>query len=120
MGGTVHDDVDESKINKNKEQIRRPGDKFVFVDEGVQPPHSPWAQHPTHRTWWDQPTNRHGNGTNFSFADGHSEYYKWRNKATIDLAERTNVNSGWVNLSAEDSAEDYDWLVRGLFGRLYY
>ncbi|GAG84636.1 unnamed protein product, partial [marine sediment metagenome] len=60
------------------------------------------------------------NGTNFSFADGHSEYYKWRNKATIELADDPAQNPSWVNLSAEDSAEDYDWLVKGLFGRLYY
>jgi prepilin-type processing-associated H-X9-DG protein len=30
------------------------------------------------RTWWDIPANRHAQGCNFSFADGHAEHWKWR------------------------------------------
>ena len=28
--------------------------------------------------WWDQPANRHSQGGNLSFADGHVEHWKWR------------------------------------------
>jgi prepilin-type processing-associated H-X9-DG protein/prepilin-type N-terminal cleavage/methylation domain-containing protein len=28
-------------------------------------------------TWWDLPANRHNQGCNFSFADGHVEHWKW-------------------------------------------
>ena len=28
-------------------------------------------------TWWDMPANRHDQGANLSFADGHAERYKW-------------------------------------------
>jgi len=28
-------------------------------------------------TWWDMPANRHNQGANLSFADGHAERYKW-------------------------------------------
>ncbi len=28
--------------------------------------------------WWDLPANRHSQGCNFSFADGHTEHWKWR------------------------------------------
>jgi prepilin-type N-terminal cleavage/methylation domain-containing protein/prepilin-type processing-associated H-X9-DG protein len=28
--------------------------------------------------WWDIPANRHGQGGNMIFADGHAEYWKWR------------------------------------------
>jgi prepilin-type N-terminal cleavage/methylation domain-containing protein/prepilin-type processing-associated H-X9-DG protein len=27
--------------------------------------------------WWDVPANRHGQGSNFSFADGHAERWRW-------------------------------------------
>ena len=27
--------------------------------------------------WWDMPANRHGQGANFSFADGHVEHWHW-------------------------------------------
>jgi len=30
------------------------------------------------RTWWDIPANRHSQGCNVSFADGHVEHWKWR------------------------------------------
>jgi prepilin-type N-terminal cleavage/methylation domain-containing protein/prepilin-type processing-associated H-X9-DG protein len=28
--------------------------------------------------WWDMPSNRHNQGGNLSFADGHAEYWKWK------------------------------------------
>jgi prepilin-type processing-associated H-X9-DG protein len=28
--------------------------------------------------WWDFPANRHNQGCNFSFADGHAEHWKWQ------------------------------------------
>ncbi|MHC4518566.1 MAG: hypothetical protein ACYTAS_08265 [Planctomycetota bacterium] len=31
---------------------------------------------------------RIGDGTNFSFADGHAEYWKWKDPRTIDLGNQ--------------------------------
>ena len=28
--------------------------------------------------WWDLPANRHSQGCNFSFADGHAEHWRWK------------------------------------------
>jgi len=28
--------------------------------------------------WWDMPANRHGQGANLSFADGHVEHWRWK------------------------------------------
>jgi prepilin-type N-terminal cleavage/methylation domain-containing protein/prepilin-type processing-associated H-X9-DG protein len=30
------------------------------------------------KMWWDLPANRHAQGANLSFADGHAEHWKWR------------------------------------------
>ncbi|HWI56596.1 MAG TPA: prepilin-type N-terminal cleavage/methylation domain-containing protein [Bacillota bacterium] len=30
------------------------------------------------RTWWDIPANRHAQGCNLSFGDGHAEHWRWR------------------------------------------
>jgi prepilin-type N-terminal cleavage/methylation domain-containing protein/prepilin-type processing-associated H-X9-DG protein len=30
------------------------------------------------QTWWDIPSNRHNQGANLAFGDGHAEYRKWR------------------------------------------
>ncbi len=73
---------------KRLNQIRRPGERFVFIDEGKISPDS-WTVHYDRESWWDRPTVRHGDGTNFSFADGHSDYWKWKDPRTVKLAEGT-------------------------------
>ena len=37
--------------------------------------------------WWDPPPVRHGDGTNFSFADGHADYHKWEDPRTIEVGK---------------------------------
>jgi prepilin-type N-terminal cleavage/methylation domain-containing protein/prepilin-type processing-associated H-X9-DG protein len=68
-------------------EARRPAPSalFVFVDEnentiadaefGCPPAGSPWFEQ---NVWWDMPANRHNQGANFSFADGHVEHWKWK------------------------------------------
>ena len=29
-------------------------------------------------SWWDMPSNRHSQGAQLSFADGHVEYWRWK------------------------------------------
>ncbi len=70
---------------KRLSQLRRPGERFVFIDEGKVSPDS-WTVHYNQESWWDPPTVRHGDGTNFSFADGHSDYWKWKDARTVKLA----------------------------------
>jgi prepilin-type N-terminal cleavage/methylation domain-containing protein/prepilin-type processing-associated H-X9-DG protein len=31
-------------------------------------------------SWWNLPANRHGNACTFTFADGHSEVWRWMGK----------------------------------------
>jgi prepilin-type processing-associated H-X9-DG protein/prepilin-type N-terminal cleavage/methylation domain-containing protein len=68
-------------------QIRLPipSALFVFIDEnedtiedaefGNPPVGSPYYEQ---NVWWDMPANRHNQGANLSFADGHVEHWKWR------------------------------------------
>jgi prepilin-type processing-associated H-X9-DG protein len=38
--------------------------------------------------WWDLPTDRHSQGGNFSFADGHAEHWRWtRPKIFVELGQ---------------------------------
>jgi prepilin-type N-terminal cleavage/methylation domain-containing protein/prepilin-type processing-associated H-X9-DG protein len=80
-------------LMKNTLEIRRPGDRTVFTDEGVISNFG-WAVAHKAPEWRDLPPLRHGNGTTFSFADGHSEYWKWKDPDTIKLGngEITNKN----------------------------
>ena len=60
--------------------------QIVFLDEGRLSPSS-WTIHYDQERWWDQITARHGDGTNFSFADGHAEYWKWKDPRTLEVAK---------------------------------
>ncbi len=85
-------------IVKNRMRIDRPGERLVFVDEGWATLAS-WSIPYDKESWWgstpgvsgilnnrnnDCPPVRHGNGTDFSLADGHGEYWKWTDQRTID------------------------------------
>lgn len=62
-----------------------PSDLFVLIDEnadtiedaefGNPPVNSPWFEGDI---WWDMPSDRHNQGANLSFADGHVEHWKWK------------------------------------------
>ena len=68
-------------------QIKRPGDRAVFVDEGKTSTQS-WTIYHDREQWWDSPPVRHGAGTNWGFADGHVEYWKWQDNRTLKLARQ--------------------------------
>jgi prepilin-type N-terminal cleavage/methylation domain-containing protein/prepilin-type processing-associated H-X9-DG protein len=61
-----------------------PSDLFVFIDENSDtqldaefgnPPVGGVFQPDV---WWDMPSDRHNQGANLSFADGHVEHWKWK------------------------------------------
>jgi prepilin-type N-terminal cleavage/methylation domain-containing protein/prepilin-type processing-associated H-X9-DG protein len=61
---------------------------FVFVDEnefsvddGDFAVAVPGGLHDG--TWWNLPGSRHNNGTTWSFADGHVEYWKWHGTTVL-------------------------------------
>jgi prepilin-type N-terminal cleavage/methylation domain-containing protein/prepilin-type processing-associated H-X9-DG protein len=75
-------DREGRKMIKKRIEIERPGERSVFVEDSGATPQGGWTIHYTGNAWWDEPPLRHGNGANWSFADGHSEYWKWKNPDT--------------------------------------
>ena len=82
---------------KNRMKIARPSERVVFIDEGWVT-FASWSVPYDRESWWgatavaggilanrnsDCPPVRHGQGTAFSYADGRSEYWKWRDPRTI-------------------------------------
>ncbi len=60
-------------------------------------------------------TARHSDGCNLSFADGHTEFLRWRDKRTVKFAN-SNVQSS--NPSDTINNEDFDTIVRLLWGKI--
>jgi len=114
----------EDMVLTNRFRIPRAATRFVFVDEGKcsgtgNTSTSPWDVGYTKPMWHDKPTVRHGNGTNWSFADGHSEYHKWRDPRTIELANDPEVYDSMASVSHPGS-EDLTWVTKGVWGGLNY
>ncbi len=79
-------------IIKTREQIKSPPLRAVFICDGWTTPDS-FAVFYDQERWWENPQCRHGDGMTFSMADGHSEYWKWKDLDTIQLGrsvERTH------------------------------
>jgi len=60
-----------------------PSGAMVFLDESTMTLEDGYfAIQVDNRVWQNSPSDRHNRGANFSFADGHSEIYKWREPKT--------------------------------------
>jgi len=104
-------------------KISRPDARIVFLDEGRLSPNS-WTIWYDQERWWDQITARHGDGTNFSFADGRSEYWKWKDPRTIEVAKMDYdywQNTGRTGAqSYSPGNQDLYRVQRGAWSRLGY
>ena len=88
---------------KFRSSIALPAGSFVFIDELEDtildaefgnPPVGSWND----GFWWDQPANRHNQGANLSFADGHVEHWKWK---------VPKIFHSWVQQVSPDEWPDY-------------
>ncbi len=79
-----------AKMIKKRIDIPNPAYRIVFLDDGgtITSALGGWTVYVTQEMWWDPPPIRHGDGSTFSFADGHSEYHKWEDPRTIEFGKR--------------------------------
>lgn len=71
-------------VYKKLSEIRRPGERLVFLDDYGEDWDACWAVWHTQPSWWNPIPMRHHGGTTLAFADGHCEWWGWRDQRTID------------------------------------
>ncbi|MEN6576673.1 MAG: prepilin-type N-terminal cleavage/methylation domain-containing protein [Phycisphaerales bacterium] len=98
--------------------VPAPAYRIVFLDEGRISPDSYACYYLTAR-WWDPPFVRHGDGTNVAFADGHSDYWKYRAKETIEAGKQANPPYGYTPTTDEGLA-DLRKMQEAIWGRVGY
>jgi prepilin-type processing-associated H-X9-DG protein len=96
---------------KKLTQIKDPGPSqcMVFIDENEftmtdsqfgMPTIDFLGIPPTPFTWWDQPANRHNQGANLSYADGHVERKPWdvpkKAKQFVERAQLPDEMRDWT------------------------
>ena len=86
---------------------------FVFIevhqdeiidDEFGIPVASVWGNG---EVWWDLPANRHNQGCDFSFADGHAEHWRWQ------VPKAMSAPRGYVQPLAPGEDGDYNRMESG-------
>jgi prepilin-type N-terminal cleavage/methylation domain-containing protein/prepilin-type processing-associated H-X9-DG protein len=108
------DDMNAKMIKKRLE-IKEPAYRIVFLDDGGTTPSAlgGWTVYTNQEQWWDPPPVRHGDGTTFSFADGHSDYHKWKDPRTIEFGKRVPP----VAFSGTQAGnEDIHWAAEAMWG----
>ena len=103
-------------IIKKKSKIPNPGQRLVFLDEGMTSTES-WTVYRDREQWWDNPTARHGLGTNWGMADGHVEYWKWQDMRTVKIALQ---EGDWQSLKSATGNPDLYRVQKGVWGKLGY
>jgi len=109
----------QSMLIKNLSTVRNTGTRMLFIDEGWATPAS-WSIMYKTQQWWDVVPERHASGTNLSFIDGHTEYWKWEDERTRqfarDAAALENPNDATFWRRVEEGNEDIRKLVTAIWG----
>lgn len=99
------------KVIRKISDLRSPGTRLVFLDEGWATTES-WTIYPNIVQWWDTVPIRHGDGTTVAMADGSAEYWKWQDERTIEWAKGT----GDQVLTAQNNV-DFNKIQRAAWGK---
>lgn len=77
---------DGGTIIRERTNFTHHANRIVFLDDFIRDWDACWMLCWSQPKWWNTTPIRHGHGNVFSFADGRSEYWKWKDQRTIDLA----------------------------------
>jgi prepilin-type processing-associated H-X9-DG protein len=106
-----------SRMITNINQIIKPAERFVFLDVGVIKTGAFFVQYDGsgQGKWYDLPPMIHSQGTNFVFADGHTEYRKWIDPHTLQAA-----SGSWGGGTVDYCDCDLRWMTKITWGDVPY
>jgi prepilin-type N-terminal cleavage/methylation domain-containing protein/prepilin-type processing-associated H-X9-DG protein len=115
-GWTSRGDMPGSVMIKKRIDIPNPAYRIVYLDDGgtITSALGGWTVYVQQETWWDPPPIRHGDGSTFSFADGHSEYHKWKDPRTIEFGKMVPLSAFSPTQAGN---EDLHWAAVAMWGK---
>jgi prepilin-type N-terminal cleavage/methylation domain-containing protein/prepilin-type processing-associated H-X9-DG protein len=106
------------KITKNINEIKKAAQRVVFLDEGRLTGDS-YATYDNQPCWFDAIMVRHGNGTDVSYADGHTARWMWKSPLTLEAG----INRVFGYCPPTGNAKAMDDLYKmqiGCWGKISY
>jgi len=102
---------------KKKSLIKDAPFRIVFLDDGGEgfAHMGGWTTYSIEQKWWDPPPVRHGDGTNWSFVDGHIDYHKWEDPRTIAFGKLVPPHA--FNTDDQTGNPDLRWAAIAVWGQ---
>jgi len=118
----------KNQILMTRSSVKQPALRMVFADTVGSDQDAMYTVMYNVPEWRNTPNWRHGGGCNFSFADGHVEFWKWTNiEKTVELAQRSEQLSQetggiarMLNEFDQSDNEDLQRIQKATWGRLGY
>jgi prepilin-type N-terminal cleavage/methylation domain-containing protein/prepilin-type processing-associated H-X9-DG protein len=118
----------EGQILKTRSAVPQPAMRMVFADGVGSDRDAMYTVMYNVPQWRNIPNWRHGGGCNFSFADGHVEFWKWAERdKTVELARRSEQaaqDSGGIAIMLQEGDHsdnvDLQRIQKATWGRLGY
>ena len=101
---------------KTRLDIKKAYERMIFVDDGGSEGTTEGGWTVTFEKppqWWDPPSARHGDGTTFSFVDGHAEYHKWLEAGTLACAK---IAQAHYKVTPTTATRDLRWAQIAAWG----
>jgi prepilin-type processing-associated H-X9-DG protein len=120
--------AEKNQIIMARNSVKQPALRMVFADTVGSDQDAMYTVQYNVPEWRNTPNWRHGGGCNFSFADGHAEFWKWTNRQkTVELARRSEEYSQttgsiakMLNEFDQSDNKDLQRIQKATWGRLGY
>ncbi len=101
-----------------KSQIKRISERAVFIDIGQAAQGAAYLLYDRFGglTYGWTPPTRHGMGTTFVFADGHTEYKKWTNPHTLKVIQLDLSRGLSTSVDIDNCDCDLRWYCKAVWG----
>ena len=99
----------------SRSEIKNHSEKMVFFDRGAEG-QAGWSIYPQTERFFNPPGIQHSKGTVVSFADGHSEYWKWEDPRTVKFSEEWFEGSAANSVAYAKGNPDFMRLLRATWG----
>ncbi len=120
MNGFAGESWGGGKIIKQRTEFTHHASRIVFLDDFVRDWDACWMVYWSIPSWWNTTPIRHGYGNTFSFADGHSEWWKWEDQRTIDRAIEC-YDAGTPDMgSRQENNPDLIRVTKAVWGSIGY